>query len=356
MRAAGRFAVRFAVHFTALPLILLLLLAASCEDKLSPAARLWTQGDTQAPVFVKIQAQDAQTFVMYFDEDIASSASISGADAAGAAMDIQTATASGRALSFTLGTPTTPGSQYTVTATVRDMRGNSALIVQTIYGFNPDLPRMLINEFITEGTKTNGDKVEIIALEDGNVAGATLREGGVYTYEQQVIFPSIAVKKGDFIVVHWRAEASAERTSERAAKNESAHPQSYDTAWDIFSDADAGIGNANGALTLLAHPGGTVLDAVVYSNKIDDAADATRGFGSEKIFTWIQEIETASLWSHAGNAIMPSDAVNPEQSTVTRSINRSSASEDTDSAADWHIVPTGKSSFGAANTDSVHTP
>ena len=59
-------------------------------------------------------------------------------------------------------------------------------------------------------------------------------------------------------------------------------------------------------------------------------------------------------WSISGQSVCPEDAVNPDGSTGTRSICRASVPSDTDTASDWHIVPTRGSTFGEENSDQVY--
>ena len=63
-----------------------------------------------------------------------------------------------------------------------------------------------------------------------------------------------------------------------------------------------------------------------------------------------------AAWVHAGDHIAPEDAIDPDPSTATRSISRSSTSIDTDGRIDWHITPTSGATFGEVNTDEVYVP
>ena len=69
-----------------------------------------------------------------------------------------------------------------------------------------------------------------------------------------------------------------------------------------------------------------------------------------------RELASVGGWKTAGDEPAPEDAVNPDGSTSTRSMCRWSSGEDTGAAADWHIVPTRGSTFGATNSDEVYVP
>ena len=115
-----------------------------------------------------------------------------------------------------------------------------------------------------------------------------------------------------------------------------------------------GLSGNNGVLSLYDRPGGKCLDGVLYSNRTSQSDELYRGFGSEETLNRAEELVLAGGWKPAGARVSPEDAVNPEGSTGTRSICRSSGSADTDSAEDWHIVPTRKATFGAENSDEVY--
>jgi len=69
-----------------------------------------------------------------------------------------------------------------------------------------------------------------------------------------------------------------------------------------------------------------------------------------------EELVLDGGWKIAAERVTPEDAFNPEGTTGTRSICRSSGSADTDCAQDWHIAPTRGASFGADNGDDVYVP
>ncbi len=109
-------------------------------------------------------------------------------------------------------------------------------------------------------------------------------------------------------------------------------------------------------LTVYDSPGGTLLDGVLYSNRTSESDELYAGFGTADVLARAQELARDGGWKTAGERPAPEDAVSPEGSTGTRSICRSSGGADTDGAADWHIVPTRGSTFGAVNSDEVYVP
>jgi hypothetical protein len=93
---------------------------------------------------------------------------------------------------------------------------------------------------------------------------------------------------------------------------------------------------------------------VLYSNRTSSSDEDYGGFGSSRMLARARELAAEGGWKTAAGSVAPEDGVNPEGSTATRSLCRSSGSADTDSAADWHIAPTRGSTFGAENSDESY--
>ncbi|HAK47482.1 MAG TPA: hypothetical protein DCO79_16375, partial [Spirochaeta sp.] len=104
--------------------------------------------------------------------------------------------------------------------------------------------------------------------------------------------------------------------------------------------------------------GGKLIDAVLYSNRTSSSDENYDGFGSSRMLDKAVQIVTEGGWTASGDEgkPRPEDGINPDDSTATRSICRSSEPVDSDSKTDWHIVPTSNSTFGEINTDDEYVP
>lgn len=249
-----------------------------------------------------------------------------------------------------------PGGLYKLKMTVTDKSGNSLTLINSFYGYNPNLPDMIINEFTTQGSSANPDRVEIAVLSDGNTAGAVLFEGSDFFWDQRKVFPAIEVKAGDFIVIHFKSTGDPMEIDETENRNESGGIKPADDAWDLWVDEGTGLSGNNGTLMLFTTLYGTLMDGLVYSNRTSDSDGNYRGFGSTKVMERADRLIELGGWTAHGELAAPEDAINPEDSTATRSMCRDSLSEDNNCKEDWHIVPTSTSTFGAVNSDSVYTP
>jgi hypothetical protein len=247
-----------------------------------------------------------------------------------------------------------PGQQYTVELTVADARGNSLSLATELYGYNPSCPKLLINEFTPRGSTTHPDLIELKVLEPGDLAGVVLYLGTPTSHDGRFVFPALAVCSGEFILVHCKPQGIPEETDETGAKDQSGGLDASADAYDFWLRGATGMNGNNGAVSLFDRPAGSILDGVLYSNRSSSSDTQYRGFGSAESLERAEELVREGGWTVSGEAVRPEDAVNSEESTATRSLCRSSASADTDCAADWHIVPTRGSTFGANNSDEVY--
>lgn len=248
------------------------------------------------------------------------------------------------------------GTEYLLEATVEDEKGNSMSFITRFFGYNPYLPEIVINEFTCQGSGNHPDVVELYVKSDGNLAGITVCEGTKENWDDRLIFPDVSVVSGDYMVVHFKPVGTAEEVNETEDKTASGGLDATDTAYDFWVEEGGGLSGNNGIITLYSTPRGTLLDCVLYSNRTSQSDENYRGFGTKKVMEWADRIAEEGGWKMSGAYIAPEDAVNPEDSTATRSICRDSQGKDTDSSADWHIVPTSTATFGAVNSDEVYAP
>jgi hypothetical protein len=252
--------------------------------------------------------------------------------------------------------PQVPGRAYRLEATACDGHGNSTTFLADFYGFNPRVPRVLINEFSPRGSTAHPDLVELAVLTDGDMGGLVVYVGTPSSFDARLVFPSFAAAAGSFILVHCRPMGDPAEIDETSDTAGSGGIDASPTAYDFWVRGCPGLGGNNGVISVYERPGGRILDGVLYSNRTSDSDDRYRGFGTAEVLGRADELAGDGGWRVAGGQAAPEDAVSPEGSTATRSICRSSASLDTDGPADWHIVPTRGSTFGARNSDEVYAP
>jgi hypothetical protein len=258
-------------------------------------------------------------------------------------------------LLFTFSIPPDPGHEHTVEAQVVDPAGNHLRFVARFYGLNELVPAMIINEFTTQGSGSHPDLVEIRVLTDGNLAGCCLYEGVPGNWDEKLVFPDLSVRTGDFIVVHFKPQGLPDEVNETIRTDESGGYDTSPEAWDFWVPDGTGLSGNNGVITLCENPIGGVIDGVLYSNRTSDSDDQYRGFGSTTVVERADYLVAQGAWTASG-LVRPEDAVDPEDSTATRSIARGTDGADTNHRDDWHITPTRGLTPGSENADAVYVP
>jgi hypothetical protein len=249
-----------------------------------------------------------------------------------------------------------PGRRYFLESEARDAHGNSASFVAEFYGYNSRVPRLLINEFTPRGSGSHPDVVELKALSAGNMGGAVLYLGTPGSFDARFVFSPFEVEAGSFIVVHLKPTGDTGEVDETTDTSASTGFDAADSAFDFWMKDGKGLGGNNGVVSLYDRPGGTCRDGVLYSNRTCESDELYAGFGSAEMRARAEELAGCGAWVPAGPRVSPEDGVNPEGSTGTRSICRSSVSDDSNQAHDWHIVPTRRATIGTVNSDEVYVP
>ncbi len=330
-------------------LLSLTILAVSCGPIREIQAEL--TADLQPPRLLSVQAIDERSLQMTFDE---TAEIVAGELYISPEIGIQELPPPAQTIRLSFSEAMVPGLKYCIDAALKDESGNTVTFLLHFYGFNGSLPGVLINEFITQGSSTHPDLIELFVLEEGNLAGSCLYRGTAGSWDSRIVFPDHWVEAGDYVLVHFKPEGIPEEIDETQFKDESGGLDACDEAWDYWIEGGEGLSGNNDVLSLYSCPGGNVIDAVVYSNRTSESDEKYRGFGSLRMLERVDEITAAGAWKIAGVYAAPEDAVDPEDSTSTRSICRGSDSADSDGKSDWHIVPTRGSSFGSVNSDDVY--
>ncbi|MBT3275894.1 MAG: hypothetical protein HN368_22285 [Spirochaetales bacterium] len=315
-----------------------------------PDLRGLAAGDMDPPMLLAAESNDPKTAVIHFNEPVTlvdSSMSIT------PSIPPSKAECTDNTLVLTFETALEPGRKYFAESTVRDIPGNQTRFVTFFYGFNPRIPKALINEFIPQGSATHPDLVEIIVLENGNIAGLTIYEGTKENWSDKCIMPSVEVQAGDFLLIHFKPEGKKEEINETESRAASEGIDSSETAWDFWVEGGNGLSGNNGVISLYRNPLGEMIDGVLYSNRTSSSDEKYRGFGTKNVMQRADALGNAEQWITEGDLIAPEDGLNPDPSTSTRSLCRDSRASDTNTKADWHIVPTKGATFGGENSEDV---
>jgi len=315
-----------------------------------PDPRAVYSGDLQSPVFLGVRAVSATSLEVEFHEPVTARI----ADYACKPDSVVTSvTVIDTTVHIDLADPLSAGAEYMVYGTAYDESGNSMKFITKVFGFNPAVPSLRINEFTTKGSGNHPDCVELIAESSGNLAGVTIYEGTPASWAERKVLPATPVETGDYIVVHFKPEGLETERDEVDRRDEAVGLDALPSAWDFWVTAGDGLSGNNGAITLCDSPGGAVLDAVLYSNRTSSSDERYSGFGSRQVLEQAEFLTDAGAWRTVEPYPRPEDAVNPDDSTATRSICRLPGI-DTDAREDWYVVPTRGVSFGEENSREVY--
>jgi hypothetical protein len=180
-----------------------------------------------------------------------------------------------------------------------------------------------------------------------------LYEGTRQHPEDAYIFPAFSVKANDFILVHFKPQGLEIEKNESMGKDLSGGLDASAEAFDFWVKGGDGLSSNNGVLALYTNPSGLLVDGVLYSNRTSYSDTLYRGFGSPEMLEKALDLQADKGWKAESEEIRPEDGINPENSTSTRSLCRKPG-VDTDTKADWYVVPTKQASFGKENSEEVY--
>ncbi|GAB1432457.1 hypothetical protein MASR2M29_10820 [Spirochaetota bacterium] len=249
-----------------------------------------------------------------------------------------------------------PGEAYSISGSIADAAGNMSSFILPYWGYNPEPPKLLINELLTEGSAARPDALEFFAMESGNCAGLAFFVGVPGNYQLRYIFPPLKVEAGDYIILHLKPQGLPVELDETIDKTLSGGADSSAAAWDLwYRQGDGALPGKNAVLSLCLSPVGNYMDAVAYSERTVDSDSKYGGFGTTALLNRIMALAASGAWTFS-DPPRPEDCARSTGTTSTRTICRNSESFDSNSGSDWHVVPTRGISLGGPNTDDVHEP
>ena len=175
-------------------------------------------------------------------------------------------------ISILLDTQTEIGQKYEVFGCVEDESGNSLTFCVPFIGYNSFIPQVIINEAQVKYGKgsVNGETVyraefvELLVLEDGNLAGLELISA-CDGEEKKFVFPPINVKSGEIILVHPRTKESGCINEEGDDLDLAFAPHSKNGIRDLWSQNEESCYNDSSDIIYIKNSiDSSILDAFVY--------------------------------------------------------------------------------------------
>lgn len=335
-------------------LLIILSLSGSClmsSCSLPEDTRTLMEGDIYPPQFIIGSSVSEDSIQLSFSEPVTTDKDhlrLRG-------HSISNVTLKEKLVTISYSPPLTPGVRGELEGEYWDESRNSLFLITPIYGFNQDPAELVINEFSSQGSDNNPDRVELFVLEKGNIAGRTLYDGTKTSFRQVKVLPDYDADAGDYIIVHFE-KTDTFREDEDADLAACTAPGSHPEALDLWAEETVGISGNNGVISLYESPNGDMIDGLFYSNRTVDSDDRYGGFGSSTMQERVEELCRSGNWIYDGDTLVPEDGISSENSTATRSMCRISPEIDTNTRGDWIIVDTSESSFGYENSHKTYEP
>lgn len=245
--------------------------------------------------------------------------------------------------------------EYRLSLTVEDLDGNSNWFIIPFWTPQQDQASLLINETNPKGSGNNPDCIEFYCTRGGTLKGISFYLGCCRENNGSYLFPEMEVQEGDYLILHCSPKGTEDECTEITDKTLSGGLLSSEEAWDFWCPEKLSLPGTSALFTLYTLPqDGKIMDCLVYTNREYLEDDEKLGWTSS-IYDQLVKLEPGA-WISEGDIIIPSEALWGDNSTATRSLCRSSLSEDSDRAEDWHTVPTSSKSFGVVNTDECYEP
>ncbi len=320
-------------------LIAILCSCTGCDDTLPLAVNVLSQQDRRPPVLLSAEAVDDRHVVFTFDEPVTGH----GPTPWTASLGIKEEQYAGTHATIELHAPTQPGQQVAFTAQVQDTSGNSTWFTTTVWAANPQVPKIIINEFSTKGTDSNPDRVELAILSDGNLAGVVVSDGPADTWDNRLVLPNTPVKRNDMVVIYYKGTAPTQ--PQRNADGSTVY------FWEMPSLP--GLPGNNGCIVVSHNPApaAVILDAVLYTNQTTTTHD---GFGSRELKEQALLLIANGAWDSGGQASAAMGGINSTASTSTRTMARISTTTNSKTAKDWYVTVTRGATFGLPNTAAAY--
>ena len=302
--------------------VIIVLLGCSQDITAHEVFNAFAGTDNVSPVLLSAVSESSSIIRLDFSEPVR---------VYGSSFEPCSARADGKSIYVTLPSTLVPGQMSEISGRVKDYAGNTCGFSVQVWGLNPRIPEILINEFTTKGSAKSPDRTELRILSDGNLNGMTLYGGIPDDWDVHLIFGDVEVRSSDMVVVWW-TETLPEDLEVRAGR------------LDICAGETDDLSSNNGTLVLCATPsiGARVIDAVIYSN----FSSSHEGYGTKTAQQRANWVIDSGSWE--------GEPIDGTSSTATRSICRMEDGRDSGSSKDWFITVTGGSTFGSANTSEAY--
>lgn len=308
----------------------ILISCTSCENQNPSIIDLLSYVDITPPSLLKINGESQYAFTLYFSEKLMkhNSTKVMFENKETNSFKID-----GYSLIIYSKKELIAGEQYKLKAEVSDLSGNTTIVEAFCFAKNSNPAQLLISELSTKGTNKYSDRVELICVKEGNLAGISIGDGFNYNYSDRCVLPNVFAYEGDLIVIGFTENIDCDYTSVN----------------------HQGLSSNNGCLIISENPevDSSIQDCIIYSNK---KSTSFSGFASRSIEERAKALVNYGHWEN--DTPLSNSAVDTTNETSTRTINRFSnkwgSYNDTNTQNDFYITVTSGQSFGVKNNPQIY--
>lgn len=178
-----------------------------------------------------------------------------------------------KVVTVNLSDETEVGRDYELFGVVSDAVGNTLTFCMPFIGYNSNVPMVILTEVqikygkgsVKGETVYRGEYVEILALEDGNLAGLEL-VSGADGEGKKFVFPAVNVQKNEVLLVHLRTVGDGCVSEIEDNLSLATAPHSKDGVRDLWSTSTIAHFNDSSDVVILRNSvNGQIIDALMYA-------------------------------------------------------------------------------------------
>jgi hypothetical protein len=325
------------------------LINSACSCSTESALQKVLNISVESPVFISCKAVSAQEIAFQFSLPVTVVSLIF--DPPQEVGEIR----DGDAVMVTLQNPPPGGERILADILVEDKDGNTLNVLVPFRIRNENFPSFIITEVRTEYSKPRVEFVELKMLSAGNLGALCMFIAASGLDAPFFEFPPMAVKAGEYVVVHLRTLDPAvinETGGNPGANAYTKETEAQPDAWDFWIPESKKRLSKKAGAVFFADQDDRIIDAIIFS-------ESTAGsvWQDEKMAQAAELLGKAGAWSATDGGVPgPADAVLSRNTTVTRSICRDETIADRNRATDWYIAATSGSSPGKPNNTKRYVP
>lgn len=178
-----------------------------------------------------------------------------------------------KVVTVNLSDETEVGRDYELFGVVSDAVGNTLTFCMPFIGYNSNVPMVILTEVqikygkgsVKGETVYRGEYVEILALEDGNLAGLEL-VSGADGEGKKFVFPAVNVQKNEVFLVHLRTVGDGCVSEIEDNLSLATAPHSKDGVRDLWATSTIAHFNDSSDVVILRNSvNGQIIDALMYA-------------------------------------------------------------------------------------------